>query len=308
MTGSSLPAFHGNSCVIRDSIFNGYFVQVPYNAVITGCTFDKNSQGAYSNVTAYSNVINGYVSITFSDNVLNGAKLTIAQSSAKWLTTVVNSVFVGNAITDSRDGTNFITWPSGSMASSGHSYSYRNNDGPNVLQQDSYTTVLKNVPMWHNDGSTPPSTLYIEYTDPERIFHMGGISVISGYTTTVLPSGGVIVSPNYTKTEDANTYARKSRLVGLTIEDFNIFCFSNNDFISKYIALSVSIQKREGQDNNKILDPNISINSVGIPADLSLPSFSTHNPSASSASEVPVPDVSEDLVLQVSLTDVRVIS
>lgn len=306
IAGSSLPAFHGNSCVIRDSIFNGYLVQVPYNAVITGCTFDMNDQGAYSNINVYANSTNGYVSCTFSDNVLNGSKVTLMQMSAQWLITVVGAVFVGNSITNSRDGTNFIKWTN--IAPSGHTYSYRNNDGPNVLQQDSYTTVWKNVPMWHNDGSTPPSVPYIEYTDPINIFHMGGIPIITGYSTTVLPNGGVISVPTYSQSDDTNTFARQSRLVGLTIADFNLFCFTPNDFVSKYITLSVSVQKREGQDNKKTLATGINTNSVGIPANLSLPAYTTGNPSADSAAGVPVPDASEDLVLQVSLTDVRTIS
>jgi hypothetical protein len=306
--GSSFPAFRGSSCVIRDSIFNGYGVQVPYNAIITGCTFDKNNLGAESNVTVYSNPLDGYVSITFSDNVLNAAKLLITQSSSQMLITVHDSVFVGNSITNSKDGTNFIKWNAGTMAESGHTYSYRNNDGPNVLQQDSYTTVLKNVPMWYNDGTTPPSSIYIEYTDPIRVGGAAGMSIITGYTTIDLGAGGVISVPTYSKTDDIDVFARQSRLVGLTIADFNIFCFSINDFVNKYIAISVSVQKRENQDSKKTLSPGISANSVGIPANLSLPNYSTDNYSETSSSAVPVPDTSEDLVLQISLTDVRIIS
>ena len=306
--GSYLPAFHGSSCTIRDCIFNGYRLQVPYNAVITGCTFDTNGLGAYSNVEAYTQNETGYISITFSDNVLNGAKLVLTPSSALYLITVVNSVFVGNAITNSRDGTNFIQWNSAYMAPSGHSYSYKNNDGPNVLQQESYTTILKNVPNWYNDGGTPPNAPYMEYTDPVEVFSMDGITIITGYTSQTLPGGGVITIPTYGKSESTTTYARQSRIVGLTIEDFNIFCFSVNDFNSKYVSLSAVVSKREGQENNKTLATNLNVNSVGIPSNLSLPNYTTGNPSAQSSSAVPVPDAYQDLVLQISLTDVRTLT
>jgi len=307
--GSSLPVFHGSSCVIRDCIFNGYSLQVPYNAVITGCTFDKNKLGAYSSISAYVSYPAGLLSITFSDNVLNGAKLNITTLSVLQNGfTVSGSVFVSNSVTDSRDGTNFIKWSGCVPAESGHSYSYRNNDGPDVLQQDSYTVVLQHVANWFNDGvSTPPATPYIEYTGPHEVFSVDIPDMIVGYSTIDLGAAGTISVPVYGKSEDVHTYAFKSRLVGLTVDYLNLFCFSYSDFANKRISISVQTSKKDGEDSNRYLGTGLGQNSIGIPANLSLPDF-TVNAGAQSAADVPVPYAYQDLVLTTTLTDVRVIS
>ena len=213
-SGSSLPIFHGSSCTIRDSIFNGYTLQVPYNAVITGCTFDKNGLGAYSNIHAHVSYPDGILSITFSDNVLNGAKLIITtQAVLQNGFLVTGAVFVGNAITDSRDGTNFIKWQV-APASTGHSYTYNNNTGPNVAYSDRSIIVLKNVPTFYAGDydtvgpspNTPPGRIYLAYSSVKK--------------------GGEVVGETY-------TWMRRHRLCGLLTTDFNVFSFGSNDHVNE---------------------------------------------------------------------------
>jgi len=302
---SSLPFLNASSCVIRDSIFTGYTIQCPYNVTMTGCTLSANDQGARTTVVVYSNGSTGFISCVFTNNVLDKAKLILSRQSSLYPITVKNSAFVNNAITDSYDGTNFIQW-SQPMADSGHVYTYSNNDGPDVLQQESYTVVLQNIPNWFNNGGTPPATPYIEYTGPHEIFSLDIPDVIVGYNTIDLGAGGVISIPVYGKSEDVHTYSFKSRLVGLTVADLNLFCFSYNDFASKRISISVQVAKKDGEDPQKYLATGLGQNSIGIPANLSLPDFTT-NASAQSSAEVPVPYAYEDLVLTTTLTDVRIV-
>lgn len=304
---STLPFLNGSSCVIRDSIFSGYMIQCPYNATITGCTFSSNDLGARTLINVYANSTNGYISCVFSNNVMDKAKLVLTRASAIHPITVKNSAFVNNAITDSYDGTNFIQWNQ-PMAESGHVYSYSNNDGPDVLQQETYTVVLKNIPTWFNDGTTPPYSLYLEYYGPEQTFNQGKIWVPGTPTTISLPDGGVVNIPGGHYEQGAQSWAYKCRLVGLTVAHLNLFCFSYNDFSNKQLAVSVYNSVKEGEDTGRYLSTGLNQNSIGIPANLSLPDY-TYGPfSTESSAAVPVPYAYQDLVLTTTLTDVRVIN
>lgn len=93
----------------------------------------------------------------------------------------------------------------------------------------------------------------------------------------------------------------------MTVSDLNLFCFTANDFSNKRISISVQVSKKEGEDAQKYLATGLGNNSIGIPANLGSPDFTT-NASAQSSSAVPVPYAYQDLVLTTTLTDVRVIS
>jgi len=300
---SSLPFFNGATCTIRDSIFYGYSIQIPYNAIITGCTFAPNDLGARTIILAYNSATDGKLSITFTNNVLDKAKLLLTPKTALHPITVYGSTFVNNAITDSYDGTNFINWNQSYMNTTGHSYTYRNNDGPDVLQNEAYAVLLKDVPVWFNNGGTPPSRIYIEYTGPHEIYAGTEIPIVTGGTIV----NGVWI-PTYSKSEVSGSYMWKSRLVGLTIQDLGLFCFALSDFDNKYVAYSGKSTLRAGDtDSGKLLSTNVSYQGQGFPSDLT-PSAGASGQSSNSAATVPVPYAYCDVWINSTITKLGTIN
>lgn len=304
--GSSLPFRSGSSCILKDSIFSGYILQVPYNAIITGCTFDSNDYNVNSSISCYVDNSTDQISITFTNNILTGGKLRLEGFRAASMK-VVNSVFVGNNITASTDGNNFITWDKSLIATSGHQYTYANNSGPGVLQASGSTTILKNVPLWYISGANEPTGVHFIYGDAEVFSESGSYRPLIGWTV----SAGVPIPTYGEKTTVGGTSGRRWWLKGLSAADFNLFCFADSDYDSKYITYSLKSKFRnETETEADKLAPSISSGSgQGLPKYLfNLSGEYRTVIGGDDTSLVPVPYAYQDLVIEIEISNLRIVN